>query len=158
MKMSENGLRLLTEWEGCILHVYKDQAGYPTIGVGHLLTETEKKTGYVNIAGNKVEYSHGITKEQALLLLAQDVRPAEAAVNSAVTTALSQNQFDALVSFTFNVGAGGFRSSTALKKINEGKLSEVPDWIAKWNKAGGKVCDGLIERRRNEIELWGAVA
>lgn len=155
MKMSENGLRLLTEWEGCILHVYKDQAGYPTIGVGHLLTETEKKTGYINIAGNKVEYAHGITEGQATALLAQDVRPAEAAVNAAVKTEINQNQFDALVSFAFNVGVGGFRSSTALKKINEGKLDEVPAWLAKWNKAGGKVCDGLVVRRRNEIKLWG---
>lgn len=156
MKTSTNGLQLLKQWEGVVLHVYRDAAGLDTIGVGHLLTATEKKTGYINIAGNRVEYAHGITEAQALDLLAQDVAPAENAVNTAVTVQLTQNQFDALVSFAFNVGCGGFRSSTALKMVNAGRMDEVPEWLAKWNKAGGKVCDGLIVRRRNEIALWNA--
>jgi len=154
MKMSANGLKLLKDWEGCVLKTYLDAAGLKTIGVGHLLTETEKKTGYINIAGNKVEYAHGITLQQALDLLAQDVTPAEEAVNKAVTVSISQNQFDTLVSFAFNVGCGGFRSSTALKMVNQGRYDDVPEWLAKWNRAGGKVCDGLIVRRRNEIKLW----
>ena len=154
MKMSANGLKLLKDWEGCVLKTYLDAAGLKTIGVGHLLTETEKKTGYINIAGNKVEYAHGITLQQALDLLAQDVTPAEEAVNKAVTVPISQNQFDTLVSFAFNVGCGGFRSSTALKMVNQGRYDDVPGWLAKWNRAGGKVCDGLIVRRRNEIKLW----
>jgi len=154
MKMSANGLKLLKDWEGCVLKTYLDAAGLKTIGVGHLLTETEKKTGYINIAGSKVEYAHGITMQQALDLLAQDVTPAEEAVNKAVTVPISQNQFDTLVSFAFNVGCGGFRSSTALKMVNQGRYDDVPGWLAKWNRAGGKVCDGLIVRRRNEIKLW----
>lgn len=145
MRMSRNGLELLKEWEGCILHIYKDAAGLATIGIGHLLTESDKKSG---------RFDKGITMEQALDLLAKDVAPAEEAVNKAVTVPLSQNQFDTLVSFAFNVGCGGFRSSTALKMVNEGRFEDVPEWLAKWNKAGGKVCDGLIVRRRNEIKLW----
>jgi lysozyme len=153
-KMSANGLRLLKQWEGVVLHVYKDSAGLDTIGVGHLITPVEKKTGFINIAGNRVDYARGITESQAMSLLAQDVIPAENAVNAAVKTIITQNQFDALVSFAFNVGCGGFRSSTALKMINTEQFDKVPEWLAKWNKASGEVNDGLIVRRRNEIKLW----
>ena len=154
MKMSANGLEKLKEWEGQVLHVYRDAAGLKTIGIGHLLTEAEKKTGYINIAGQQVEFAHGITERQALGLLAQDVAPAESAVNKAVDVPINQNQFDALVSFAFNVGTNGMRSSTAIAMLNAGKTEQVVPWLAKWNKAGGKVCDGLVVRRRNEIALF----
>lgn len=156
MKMSANGLEKLKEWEGVILHVYRDAAGLKTIGIGHLLTESEKKTGVIKIAGNLVEYADGITERQALDLLAQDVAPAEAAVNKAVVVPINQNQFDALVSFAFNVGTNGMRSSTAIAMLNAGKVEQVAPWLAKWNKAGGRVNDGLIVRRRNEIKLFTA--
>jgi lysozyme len=154
MKMSSNGLKLLKDWEGQILHVYRDAAGLQTIGIGHLLTASEKKTGLISIAGKKVEYSHGITEQQALDLLAQDVVPAESAVNASVTATINQNQFDALVSFAFNVGCGGFRSSTALRMINTEQFDKVPEWLAKWNKCAGKINDGLVTRRKNEVELF----
>lgn len=156
MKMSENGLELLKEWEGCILHVYKDAAKLDTIGIGHLITSAEKAQGYITIKGERVLFAGGITEQQALNLLAQDVAPAEAAVNKAVAVPINQNQFDALVSFAFNVGTAGMRSSTAVAMLNAGKADQVPPWLAKWNKAGGKVCDGLVVRRRNEIALFTA--
>jgi lysozyme len=154
MEMSEHGLELLKDWEGCILHAYKDSAGLPTIGIGHLLTASEKAAKSILINGEHVPYLSGITERQALDLLAQDVSPAVAAVNKAVTVSVTQNQFDALVSFAFNIGTNGMRSSTAVAMLNAGKIDEVPGWLAKWNKAGGKVCDGLIVRRRNEIALF----
>ena len=154
MKLSENGLEFLKNAEGMILHVYKDAAGLPTIGIGHLLTSAEKASGFVNIAGKAVEVAHGITEQQALDLLAQDVAPAETAVSKAVTAPMSQNQFDAFVSMAFNIGTNGFRSSTAVAMFNAGELDQVPVWMAKWNKAGGKVCEGLVERRANEIALF----
>jgi lysozyme len=154
MKMSEHGLKLLKEWEGQINHVYRDSAGYPTIGIGHLLTDVEKTAGHININDVAVDYSNGITDQQCLDLLAQDVTPAEHAVIANVTCELNQNQFDALVSFTFNIGVGAFASSTLVKLLNEGQYNQVPTQLMRWTKAGGKECDGLMARRSNESKLW----
>jgi len=97
-----------------------------------------------------------LTDQQALDLLSQDVQPAEKAVNAGVKVALNQNQFDALVSFTFNVGVGAFTSSTLLKVLNQSQYGAVPDQLRRWNKAGGNVVQGLVNRRANEISLWNA--
>jgi lysozyme len=154
MKMSKNGLKLLAEWEGDILHVYKDQAGLKTIGIGHLLTKTELSTGNIIINGEEISYSDDITEQQSLDLLSQDMSYAQETVNEYVKVPLNQNQFDALVSFTFNCGNGAFMNSTLLKVLNDSCYDMVPDELKKWTHAGGKVCDGLIVRRRNEIKLW----
>lgn len=149
MKMSAKGLQFLKDVEGVVLHVYRDSAGLPTIGIGHLLTHEEN-------VGNK--YANGITLEEALQILASDVTPAENRVNALVKVPLTQNQFDTLVSFAFNVGTGAFASSTLLRNLNAGCYDQVPTQLARWNKVSGKVCDGLITRRNNEIKLWnGAV-
>ena len=145
MKISEHGLELLKEWEGCILHIYKDAGGLPTIGIGHLLTPQER-------VGNK--YVDGITEVEALQILAADVTPAESMVTELVKVNLSQNQFDALTSFTFNCGTGAFSSSTLLKVLNNGQYDQVPAELMKWTKAAGKQCEGLVERRTNECKLW----
>jgi len=154
MQMSENGLELLKQWEGFKLQQYKDSAGLPTIGVGHLITKSEQASGAIVINGVPVQYANGLTDQQALDLLSQDVGPAETSVNNGVKVALNQNQFDALVSFTFNVGGGAFASSTLLKVLNQGQYDQVPDQLRRWNKAGGKVVQGLVNRRTNEINLW----
>jgi len=154
MEMSEHGLELLKQWEGFELKQYKDSAGLPTIGVGHLITQSEQASGEIVINGVPVAYANGLTDDQVLDLLSQDVKPAENAVNNGVKVALNQNQFDALVSFTFNVGAGAFNGSTLLKVLNQGQYDQVPDQLRRWNKAGGKVVQGLVNRRENEIKLW----
>ena len=84
MKMSGHGLGLLEQWEGFELKVYKDSAGLPTIGVGHLLTKSELTSGKIVINGLPIKYSNGLTNQQATDLLGQDVRPAEQAVNTGV--------------------------------------------------------------------------
>lgn len=154
MQISEPGLELLKQWEGFELKVYKDSAGLPTIGVGHLITKSEQSSGNIVIAGVPVQYANGLTDQQALDLLSQDVQPAENSVNNGVKVDLNQNQFDALVSFTFNVGVGAFTSSTLLKVLNQGQYDQVPDQLRRWNKAGGKVVQGLVNRRENEVKLW----
>ena len=154
MLMSEQGLELLKQWEGFKSKVYKDSAGLPTIGVGHLLTQSERTSGAIVINGLAVQYADGLTDQQVLDLLGQDVQPAEQAVNIGVKVALDQNQFDALVSFTFNTGTGAFSSSTLLKVLNQGQYDQVPDQLRRWNKAGGQVVQGLVNRRENEIKLW----
>ncbi len=156
MQMSENGLELLQQWEGFKLQVYKDSAGLPTIGVGHLITKSELSSGKIVIDGVPVKYAGGLTDQQALDLLAQDVKPAEKAVNNGVKVPLNQNQFDALVSFTFNVGVGAFQSSTLLKVLNQQQYDEVPAQLRRWTRAGGQVVQGLVNRRQNEINLWNA--
>jgi len=156
MQMSENGLELLKQWEGFKSKLYKDSAGLPTIGVGHLLTKSELTSGKITINNVAVDYANGLTDQQILDLLSQDVDPAAAAVTARVKVTLSQNQFDALVSFTFNVGIGAFSGSTLLKVLNQGQYNQVPDQLLRWNKAGGKVVPGLTNRRQNEIKLWNA--
>ena len=154
MQMSPHALELLEQWEGFKLTVYKDSAGLPTIGVGHLLTKDELSSGKIVIKGAPVKYGDGLTDQQVTDLLSQDVGPAQNAVSGGVKVALSQNQFDALVSFTFNVGNGAFAGSTLLKVLNQGQYAQVPDQLRRWTRAGGKVVQGLVNRRENEIKLW----
>jgi lysozyme len=154
MQLSEPGLELLKQWEGFESKVYKDSAGLPTIGVGHLLTKSELTSGKIAIGGLPVQYANGLTDQKVLDLLSQDVSPAAKAVNTGVKVTLNQNQFDALVSFTFNVGVGAFTGSTLLKVLNQKQYDQVPDQLRRWNKSGGKVVQGLANRRENEIKLW----
>lgn len=154
MQTSEHGLELLKQWEGFELKTYKDSAGLLTIGVGHLLTKSELSSGKIMINGQPVKYANGLTEQQALDLLSQDVKPAENSVNTNVKVPLNQNQFDALVSFTFNVGGGAFKGSTLLKVLNQKQYDAVPTQLLRWTRAGGQVVQGLLNRRQNEIKLW----
>ena len=154
MQMSQHGLSLLEQWEGFKLQVYRDSAGLPTIGVGHLLTRSELTSGKIIINGVPVKYTNGLTQQQVNDLLAQDVRPAAQAVSESVKVALNQNQFDALASFTFNVGIAAFRGSTLLRLLNQGQYDQVPAQLLRWTRSGGQVVPGLLNRRQNEIKLW----
>jgi lysozyme len=122
------------------LTAYDDGSGNPTIGCGH--------------SGPDVHLGQTITREQADALFRADIRPCEAAVNANVTVPLTQNQFDALCSWTFNVGIGALQSSTLLKVLNAGKYEQVPAQMLKWVHSGGKVNNGLINRRNSEIGQW----
>lgn len=142
MMLSLAGLAHLKQWEGLKLSPYKDSAGLWTIGYGHLL-----KNG---------EWWDSITEAQASQLLAQDVGTAEDAVNSLVKVTLSQPQFDALVSFVYNVGVGAFRRSTLLKLLNAGDYAGAAAQLPLWRKAGGQVIQGLVNRRASEVALFTA--
>lgn len=140
MKTSENGLELIKRHEGCRLTAYKCPAGVWTIGYGH--------TGADVVSGMT------ITQQQADELLRKDVQWAEDAVNRE-NLRLNQNQFDALVSFVYNVGAGNFRSSTLLKmlRVNPDSLN-IRTEFGKWCKAKGSTLPGLALRRKQEAELY----
>ena len=142
MQTSEKGLEFITKHEGEVLSVYNDVAGYPTIGVGHLIRDDDP------------DFSGGITHAQAIELLRKDAGHAEDSVSSRVTVDLSQTQYDALVSFVFNIGGGAFRNSTLLRLLNQGQYDDVPAQLRRWNKAGGRVVQGLINRREAECRLW----
>ena len=141
MNYSKNGLHLTENFEGLRLIAYPDPAtnGDPwTIGYGHTGTEVHK--------------GMTITQEQAEELLMQDVKKAAATVNAKVTTDITQEEFDALVDFVFNVGAGNFNASTLLKKVNSGDIQGAANEFLKWDMAAGKHMAGLLKRRHAEAE------
>jgi lysozyme len=154
MEMSDHGCSLLTQWEGFRNTEYKDAAGLPTIGVGHLLTPAECSAGCVAINGDSVSCSGGLTDSQVQDLLKQDLKRFEEAVTECVAVPIAQNQFDALVSFCFNVGIDDFKKSSLLKALNAGNFADVPDELRRWTSAGGQRVEGLVNRRENEIKLW----
>lgn len=139
MRTSQKGIDLIKKFEGCRLEAYKCPAGIWTIGYGHT---KGVKDGMI------------ITQEQAEEFLREDLRIFEQTVESCVKVPLSQNQFDALVSFCYNCGSGALRTSTLLRLLNEGKYSEAGEQFLRWNKAGGKVLVGLTRRREEERELF----
>ena len=139
MQISEEGKNLIKKFEGCELEAYKCAAGVWTIGYGHIKTAVE---------GMKIDQA---TENE---LFDEEMGEYETYVNTAVTVPLSQNQFDALVSWVFNLGNGNLNASTMLKVINSGDHAGVPAQIKRWNKAGGKVLEGLIRRREAEALLY----
>lgn len=154
MQVGQSGKKLFQEWEGLELNEYLDSGGAPTIGVGHLMTRSERMSGKIIINGKGVVYRKGLTVQQCWDLLDQDLDSAEASVNSMVKVPLNQNQFDALVSFVFNVGNNAFRDSTLLKVLNAGHFDQVPTQLRRWIRDNGKIVKGLINRREKEISLW----
>ena len=147
MRLSRKGAELIAGFEGFVPRPYNDAAGHATIGFGHLLHR-----GPVT-ATDKARWGT-ISRDRGIALLLQDAREAERAVAEAVRVTLTQEQFDALVSFVFNVGAGAFRSSTLLKKLNRGDEREAADELLRWTRAGGRVLEGLLRRRRAERALF----
>ena len=154
MQMSERGKDLLAQWEGVREKLYLDPVGLATIGIGHLLTRDEISSGKLWIKGAKVKYYQGLTRSQVMDLLDQDLEIFEKAINDSVKVELTQDQFDALASFSFNVGAHAFVKSTLLKVLNQGQYEEVPRQLRRWVYAGGKKLKGMINRREHEVALW----
>lgn len=151
--LSSAGLEAIKRREGVLLAMYRDSAGLPTIGVGHLLTKDELTSGKLTIDG---EWHTGITAEVADALLREDLMTAEEVVTVVVTVPLSQAQFDTLVSFVFNVGGSAFRKSTLVRLLNAGDYAAVPGQLRRWIFSAGQR-DRVLERRReDEIDQWMA--
>ncbi len=146
--LSDAGARFIARFEGFRSKPYDDPAGHCTIGYGHLI-HRGRCTG-----SEPAELRAGITEQRALRILHADAAVAAEAVRTSVKVPLDQQQFDALVSFTFNLGAGNLRSSTLLRKLNAGDYDSVPAELSRWNKAGGKVLRGLVKRREAEGALF----
>ena len=139
MKTSAEGLALIKKFEGLELTAYKCAAGVWTIGYGHTKDVQE---------GDEWSEAH------ADHMLEVELEEFEEYINDNVTVALSQNQFDALVSWVYNLGPANLKASTMLKVLNSGDYEGVPAQIQRWNKAGGKVLEGLIRRRKAEALLF----
>jgi lysozyme len=143
MQLSSEGLGLIKRSEGFRAAPYLDVAGHLTIGYGHRVVPPESFPGE-------------ITETQALAILTRDVGLAEQAVARLVHVPLTQGQFDALVDFCFNVGAGHLASSTLLKELNEGEYAVAGLELLRWDYAGSAPNPGLKARRTAELGLWTA--
>ena len=146
MEISENGYAMIRYWEGCELDAYQDGGGVWTIGYG--------TTCYPD--GKPVQDGNTCTQEQASSWLASDaVSIAQDPVNSLVTVALSQNQFDALCDFTYNLGQGNLSSSTLLAMLNADEYANAQAQFPRWNQVAGSPSQGLTNRRNAEANLFG---
>ena len=144
MRMSDAGIALIKEFEGCRLKAYRCPAGIWTIGYGH-----------TSAAGIPVVNPEDtITQDEAEDILRRDLQQYERGVEKLVTVEITQGQFDALVDFAYNAGVGALQKSTLLKKVNAEDFDAVPAEFMKWTKGGGKELPGLVRRRRAEVKLW----
>ena len=138
----DKGVELICHFEGLKLERYRDAVGLWTIGYGHLILKTE------------MEKLIKITTGEAKTLLRKDLRRTEQGVQKLVSVSVTQNQFDALVSFAFNLDVGSLKKSTLLRKLNAGDVQGAALQFKSWNKAGGKVLTGLTRRREAEMKLF----
>ena len=139
MNTSKKGKALIKKYEGCRLKAYKCPAGVLTIGYGHT---------------NNVRIDDVITQAEADKLLDIDIAIKEKEVNSVLKVPVTQGQYDALVSFAFNLGIGNLKKSTLLRLVNQGKYKNASNEFSRWVYAGGKVLTGLVKRRNEEKELF----
>lgn len=141
MQLSAAGLDMIKRFEGFRTHPYTDVAGFLTIGYGHRIVPPES-------------FPNGIGEPQAAALLARDVIGAERTVARLVKVELTQGQFDALVDFCFNLGAGRLASSTLLRCLNAGRYDAAAEQLLLWDHAGNEECAALRARRQAEFHLW----
>ena len=144
MQTSTRGIELVQEFEGLRLKAYQDVVGKWTIGYGHLIVLPQEK--------GLLDYE--IAQETALNLLRSDLKAAEDCVSSKVIVDLTQGQFDALVSFTYNLGCGALNRSTLLRLLNAGEYTRAGEQFLLWDKAGGKPVAGLTRRREAEKRMF----
>lgn len=145
MKLNKAGADLIKSFEGCKLTAYKCSANKETIGYGNTFYED----------GSPVKIGDTITQERAESLFVMISDSFAAKVKPLITSAVTENQFGALVSFAYNCGIANLKSSTLLRKVNANPNDPtIRNEFAKWNKAGGKVLAGLIRRRKAEADLY----
>lgn len=137
--MKFNNPEFIKRWEGYSETAYQDTGGVWTIGYGHT---------------KGVKPGMKITKEQALAYLSEDLQWVEAALAKRVKVALTQNQYDALCSFVYNIGETQFAGSTCLKRLNAKDYIGAAEALTWWNKDDGRVVQGLVNRRNDEKKLF----
>lgn len=160
-RMSIAGIQRLVDSEGSEARVYLDQAGLPTIGVGHLLDQSELSSGKIELSdGSIIDFrnNRALTPSEIRRLLKSDLPKYEKPVNELVKVELSQDNFDALVHFVFNIGVTAFKNSTLLKRVNAYEYKDVPEQLMRWIyvtiNGEKQVSDGLVNRRETEVDMW----
>ncbi|WP_368537220.1 lysozyme [Enterobacter hormaechei] len=144
MQISEKGIGLIKQFEGCKLTAYQDTVGVWTIGYGWTQSVDSKP----------IRAGMTIKQETAERLLKTGLVSYESDVSRLVKVGMTQGQFDALVSFTYNLGTRSLSTSTLLRKLNAGDYAGAADEFLRWNKAGNKVLNGLTRRREAERALF----
>lgn len=145
-KIASKGLELIKSFEGLRLKPYLCSANVPTIGYGNTFYENKAKVTLKDSA---------ITEQRAVELLAWSLKGFEQYVDSYCIDTITQNQFDAMVSFCYNLGPANLKSSTLLKKVNANPNDPtIRVEFLKWNKAGGRALAGLTRRRTAEADLY----
>ena len=144
MQTSDKGISLIKQFEGCKLTAYQDSVGVWTIGYGWTQP----------VDGKPIRAGMTIKQETAERLLKTGLVSYESDVSRLVKVGVTQGQFDALMSFTYNLGARSLSTSTLLRKLNAGDYAGAADEFLRWNKAGGKVLNGLTRRREAERALF----
>lgn len=147
-QISQKGIDLIKQLEGCKLTAYLDVAGVPTIGYGHTQT----------VSDDDVKHKRTISQEDADDFLRADLAYFVGKLDAYLPATLTQNQFDALVSFAYNIGFGSFRGSTLLRKLKSGDIAGAADQFLRWNRVSVRgvsvVIPGLTNRRRAERALF----
>jgi lysozyme len=161
MKASQQAIRIIKKWEGChdtkrnpgLITAYLCPAGVPTIGFGS--TRHIDGTPIYYADPGEAPPAETITQEEAEALLLHEIHMScEPTLNRLVRVPLAQDQFDALVSFVFNVGSSNFANSTLLRLLNAGDYHGASDQLLRWIHGGGRVLQGLVERRQDERSLF----
>ncbi len=143
-KLSTNGYKLIKELEGVRNLAYKDSIGIPTIGIG-----------FIRVNGKKVTMGMYLSDEEIKEEFFKQIAIYEEIVNENVKSSINQNQFDALVSWVFNLGENNFKNSTLRRKVNINPNDpSIKDQFLKWNRAGGKIIPGLTMRREKEYQYY----
>ena len=145
MKVSDKCINMIKHHEGFVRKPYQDPIGLWTVGVGHLIGDGKKLPK---------EWNKEFTNEEVDNILCEDLERFEIGIQRLTKVSLTQSQFDALVSFSFNVGLGNFQSSTLRSKLNRGDYEGASNEFPKWRKAGGKILKGLVRRRADEKALF----
>jgi lysozyme len=145
MRASEKCLKMLAHHEGVRQKPYKCPAGLWTVGVGHLIGDGKSLPD---------SWNRTFSLEEVYDILAKDVTKFERGVERYITVPLKQGEFDALVSFAFNLGLGTLQKSTLRQKLNRGDKEGTIESLLKYNKAGGKILKGLDNRRKDEATLF----
>lgn len=143
MKISENGVDLITDFEGFVANAYLDPVGIWTVGFGS-----------TRIDGREVKRGDHVTEEEALAALMDDIDEFFGLIEDFIMVELNQNQIDAIGCFVYNIGPEAFKKSTLLTLLNKGDFIGASLQFLRWNQAGGKVQPGLIRRRMAESKLF----
>ncbi len=144
LHLDDAGYALIARWEGKKNVSYLDSARIPTIGIGFIRYTLGDK------AGQRVRLGESMTDEQIRFEFANQVKTYEDAVKAAVKVPLTQSQFNACVSLCYNIGATAFANSTVVRRLNEQRYRAACEAFSLWNKAGGRVVQGLANRRAAE--------
>lgn len=148
VRIDDAGYEFIKQWEGVRNKAYRDSAGIPTIGIGFIRYKVGAR------AGTRVQMQDYLTDDEIKAEFAVQIAAYEDAVAEAVKVALTQSQVNALVSLCYNIGASAFKRSTVVRELNQRKYQAACKAIGMWNKAGGRVVKGLVNRRKAEQVLF----